>query len=184
MSCKRKFPFLFIVAIGFLCLTAVSARAERLVLPAGSAAVRFSPDGDVLEGIIASIDGAKSAIRMQLYIFNSEPIARALVRAKARGVDVEGVMDGEQAALARSKASLLAKAGVVLYLDSPEGGINHNKVFIIDGSLLVMGSYNMQDKSEKHSAENVLFIHSPELAGLYLKNYEQRRRTSKRLQMP
>lgn len=183
MSFKRKYPLLFILVLGFLCLMAVSARAERLVLPAGSATVRFSPDGGVLDGIVAAIDGAKSAIRMQLYTFNSEPIAQALVRAKARGVDVEGVMDGEQAGLARSKVPLLAKSGVPLYLDSPQGGINHNKVFIIDGSLLVMGSYNMQDKSEKHSAENVLFIHSPELVGLYLKNYEQRRQLAKPLPM-
>lgn len=179
----KHFPFLLLVA-SFLCLAAVPARAERLVLPAGSATVRFSPDGGVLDGIVAAIDGARSAIRMQLYIFNSEPIARALVRAKIRGVDVEGVMDGEQAGLARSKVPFLAKAGVPLYLDSPEGGINHNKVFVIDGALLVMGSYNMQDKSEKHSAENVLFIHSPELAALYLKNYEQRRQLAKRAQIP
>ena len=184
MSCMRRCPLFFILVIGFLCLMAVPARAERLVLPAGSATVRFSPDGGVLDGIVAAIEGARSAIRMQLYIFNSEPIAQALVRAKTRGVDVQGIMDGEQAALARSRVPLLAKAGVPLFLDSPEGGINHNKVFIIDGSLLVMGSYNMQDKSEKHSAENVLFIHSPELAGLYLKNYEQRRQLAKRLLMP
>ena len=181
MNGRCKLFWCFALALCGLFLVVPPSCAQHLVLPSGSITARFSPDGGVLDAIVSAIDGAKSRIRMQLYIFTSKPSAQALARAKARGVDVEGVMDGEQAAGPRSKVPLLVKAGVLLHVDNPKGGINHNKVFIIDDSLLIMGSYNMQSKSEKRNAENVLFIHSPELARAYLKDYARRKSLSQPL---
>lgn len=49
--------------------------------------------------------------------------------------------------------------------------INHNKVIIIDGKIVITGSYNFSQAAETKNAENILIIHSPKLAALYEINF-------------
>jgi phosphatidylserine/phosphatidylglycerophosphate/cardiolipin synthase-like enzyme len=40
----------------------------------------------------------------------------------------------------------------------------HHKVFIIDDSVVVLGSFNFSDNADEANDENMLVIHSPEIA--------------------
>lgn len=50
--------------------------------------------------------------------------------------------------------------------------IAHNKVMIMDGEMVVMGSFNFTKSAEEGNAENLLIIHSKELAAKYAANWQ------------
>ena len=47
----------------------------------------------------------------------------------------------------------------------------HHKVLIIDGRLLMTGSYNFTKSANRNNDENVLIIDSEEIVGEYLKEF-------------
>jgi len=52
-----------------------------------------------------------------------------------------------------------------------EHAIAHNKIMIIDGYLVLTGSFNFTKAAEENNAENLLLINEPLLAKRYLKNW-------------
>jgi phosphatidylserine/phosphatidylglycerophosphate/cardiolipin synthase-like enzyme len=59
-----------------------------------------------------------------------------------------------------------------------EHAIAHNKVIIIDGELIITGSFNFTKAAQEKNAENVLSIRDPALAAQYTQNWEVHRQHS------
>jgi phosphatidylserine/phosphatidylglycerophosphate/cardiolipin synthase-like enzyme len=133
--------------------------------------VRFSPKGGCTEAIVQEIDAAKTSILVQAYSFTSTPIAKALVDAHKRGVHIEVILDKSQRTEKYSSADFVAHAGIPAYIDAAHA-IAHNKVMAIDGQTVITGSFNFTNAAEEHNAENLLVIHSPELAAQYAANWQ------------
>lgn len=66
----------------------------------------------------------------------------------------------------------LSKASILLFNDK-KVTIAHNKIMIIDQHTVITGSYNFTSSVEHRNAENLLLIHSPDLASVYQKNWNQ-----------
>src|ERR1019366_2817138 len=66
------------------------------VQSAGELEVAFSPGGGCTDLVIKVIHSGKTSIRVLAYSFTSAPIAKALVDAHNRGVDVQVVVDKSQ----------------------------------------------------------------------------------------
>ena len=49
----------------------------------------------------------------------------------------------------------------------------HHKVIIIDGRIVVTGSYNFSKSAKTRNDENTLIMHSPEIAELYIEEFER-----------
>jgi phospholipase D len=166
----------------------------------------FVPAQSCLEAIVGAIAAARSQIRVQAYGFSSRPILRALATAHDRGVDVAVILDksdapatadedGEAAAdpvfdyppprlhRHRSGAAYMARAGVPVWIDD-QPAIAHNKLIVIDGHLVIGGSYNYTYSAEHRNAENVTFIDSAEVARWFLANWATRREVSHRFDTP
>ena len=111
---------------------------------------------------------------MQAYSFTSAPIAAALVAAKKRGVTVAVLLDKSQKTANYSEADFLAHAGVPTFIDGKHA-IAHNKIIVIDGAVVVTGSFNFTKAAESSNAENLLVIHDPKLASRYLANWAEHR---------
>jgi phosphatidylserine/phosphatidylglycerophosphate/cardiolipin synthase-like enzyme len=47
----------------------------------------------------------------------------------------------------------------------------HHKVIIIDDETVITGSYNFTHSAERTNDENVLIIHDPEVAGLFVEEF-------------
>lgn len=56
----------------------------------------FTPGQDCTAMLIDQINAAQKEIAVQAYSFTSYPIAKALVQAARRGVDVEVILDKSQ----------------------------------------------------------------------------------------
>jgi phosphatidylserine/phosphatidylglycerophosphate/cardiolipin synthase-like enzyme len=136
--------------------------------------VCFTPNRLCQQSLLITLKMAKQSIYLQAYAFTDKDIADALIDAKKRGIDVQVILDKSNKTDKHSKASLLAKNGIKVYIDSPSG-IAHNKVIILDQGTVVNGSYNFSSAAHSRNAENLLFIKNTELAQRYLKNWTYRR---------
>lgn len=139
--------------------------------PARNWAVYFSPRGGCTEAVVAALDQAKSTVIVQAYSFTSAPIAKALVDAARRGVKVQTILDKSQRSTKYSSATFLANAGLRPMIDSAHA-IAHNKVMVIDGQLVITGSFNFTKAAEESNAENLFIIRDSILAARYTENWQ------------
>jgi phosphatidylserine/phosphatidylglycerophosphate/cardiolipin synthase-like enzyme len=128
--------------------------------------VCFTPGGNCTEQIVKALGEAKSSILVQAYSFTSAPIAKALLEAHKRGVQVQVILDKSQRTEKYSSADLLANQGVPTMIDANHA-ISHNKVIII-----------FTKAAQEKNAENVLIIRDKALAAQYTQNWEAHRQHS------
>jgi phosphatidylserine/phosphatidylglycerophosphate/cardiolipin synthase-like enzyme len=133
--------------------------------------VHFSPDGGCTDAVVREIDAARTSILVQAYSFTSTPIAKAVAAAFKRGVHVEVILDRSQKTEKYTEADFLHNHHVPVLIDS-EHAIAHNKVIIIDGQVVITGSFNFTKQAEEHNAENLLVIRDKILADQYTVNWK------------
>ena len=156
-----------ILIIAFMCSAAVAAEESTKV------EIAFSPNNggtDCTELIVKTIGDAKESILIQAYNFTSEKIGAAIAEASKRGVDVHIILDHVAAHEKGCQDEVCRKAGCNVEYDSKHK-IAHNKLIIIDGFVVIGGSFNYSDNAEEHNAENVTIIHNHSLAALYIANW-------------
>jgi phosphatidylserine/phosphatidylglycerophosphate/cardiolipin synthase-like enzyme len=169
----------FIVALA--CAAALLSFPAMAREPSGWQ-VCFTPGQDCTGLIVTQIGEARSSIRVQAYSFTSVPILSALKRAHARGIDVRVIVDKTSAGKQRSgssytAASYLTNAGISVWVDTTVS-IAHNKVIVIDGKIVITGSFNFTSAAQNRNAENLLVIHDADLAQLYAENWGKRQAAS------
>ena len=133
--------------------------------------VYFSPQGGCTEAVVANLDKATNTILVQAYSFTSAPIAKALVDAKKRGVQVQVILDKSQRTERYSSADFVAHAGIPTFIDAKHA-IAHNKIMVIDGKTVLTGSFNFTKAAEMNNAENLLVIQDAALAAKYTANWQ------------
>lgn len=166
---------------------AVSDLVGRVVL--------FAPDDDISGALQALIGREHHAIKMAMYMFTDQDIARAIVTAFERGIDVEVVVDqscvdGEYKAL-----TLLKEAHVPLFVyKSQKRGrsgpdLMHNKFFVFFANDLdevkhapcvVTGSCNATQASKTHH-ENVVLVRESAAIARYQNYFENLKKKCSRL---
>lgn len=132
--------------------------------------VFFTPPTGAAKGLIRYLEAAKKNIQVQAYSFTYLDIAEALAKAAQRGVEVQVIQDGPTAMNNTEVIAVLLKGGVLVRGDKAHR-IAHNKVMIIDGDVVVTGSYNFTNSAEKSNAENMIVLRSMPLAQQYYKNF-------------
>lgn len=132
--------------------------------------VYFSPRGGATQAVVNALEQATNTVLVQAYSFTSAPIARALGDARNRRVDVEVILDKSQRTEKYSEADFLEHEGIPTLIDA-EHAIAHNKIMIIDGYLVLTGSFNFTRAAEENNAENLLVINDPVLAKRYTENW-------------
>jgi phosphatidylserine/phosphatidylglycerophosphate/cardiolipin synthase-like enzyme len=167
MTVKTK-----LILILLILALPITLFAKDLTLSDTPTQVFFSPNGGCTEAIVEALSKAKSEILVQAYSFTSEPIAKALVDALKRGIHVEIILDKSNRSSKYNAGDFTAHAGIPTYIDSAHA-IAHNKIIIIDKEVVITGSFNFTKAAEEHNAENLLIIHSKELAKDYFENWRQ-----------
>lgn len=130
--------------------------------------VYFSPDDHVARRIVRLLRDARHSIYFMAFSFTANDFGDIL-RQKARdGLLVEGVMEQEQVKSNKgSEFEAFAAAGLPVLLDGNAGQMHH-KVIIIDGEIVITGSYNFTASAERTNDENVVIIHNAQIAAEYL----------------
>lgn len=176
-SIETKWLLLIGVAVLALVVLVVSFRKSHqksagVSVAPGNVEVHFSPKGGCTDAVVRELGKATSSVRIQAYSFTSEPIAKAILDAKARGVKVEAVLDRDNWTDKYSAATFLKNQGCDVRIDAKHQ-IAHNKVIIIDDKTLITGSFNFTKSAENSNAENMLVIHdAPDLVAKYIDNFK------------
>ncbi len=120
----------------------------------------FSPRGGTEAAIVKAIDSARSEADVAMFSFTSKPAMAALVRAAARGVKVKMLLYVKSAFPFRDEAK---KTGIEVLLKEGRvpNGLMHNKYAVLDGSLLINGSFNWSATAEELNTENTIFTMLP-----------------------
>jgi phosphatidylserine/phosphatidylglycerophosphate/cardiolipin synthase-like enzyme len=171
MMLKKRWPWVLLFLWALLGYN--TAGFTQTPFPAaGTILVFFSPNGGATEAIVGEIEAAHKEIFVQAYSFSSQPIARALVAARKRGVTVEVIFDKNQWSEKYSAADFTHNAGIPTYIDDAHA-IAHNKIMIIDRRVILTGSFNFTRAAEERNAENLLVIKgNAPLLEKYLANFE------------
>ena len=182
---KSRFSLRQATLVGLLGLCAVLP-AQAFQAPADTATatgiqVFFTPGDDAAGNIIKAISSAKQQVLVQAFSFTHPGIAKALIAAHRRGIDVRLIADLDQTRkIRRNQIAAIAASGVPVWLDGEHTGA-HNKVMIIDaGSAniadvgVITGSYNFTNAAQYKNAENVLLIRgNRSLARAYERNWQR-----------
>lgn len=140
----------------------------------------FAPWDDVEALFISVLDGAKKQVLVQTYLLTSQNIARALIAAHQRGVEVKVLADvGQLSKSGLSKLPELVDAGIAVWLETKYQNA-HNKIIVVDpasaDATVITGSYNFTWSAQNRNSENILIARqNPPLAAQYLANWERHR---------
>lgn len=133
----------------------------------------FSPDDGVANELATLLSNARESIYFLAFSFTSNDLGD-IVRAKAEeGLDVHGVMDEEQIDSNQgTEFDPFRQADLDVLIDGIPGQMHH-KVFIIDGRIVVLGSYNFSQSAETRNDENILVVYNEDIAAQYLKEFQR-----------
>ena len=132
----------------------------------------FSPRGGTEAAIVKALDAARSEAAVAMFTFTSRNLMEALKRASGRGVSVKLLLFSGQefpfeAEARGSSIELRYKAGRL------EKGQMHNKFAVLDGRLLINGSYNWTVTAENSNTENTIFTTAPEYVTPYKAEFDK-----------
>ena len=146
------------------------------VLRTPEVAVCFAPplpDGcDPTNTIVQTLANARHQILVQAYSFTSVPIAKAIIEAHHRGVEVRVILDKSNERERYSASKFLQHEGIPVMIDSAHS-IAHNKIMIVDGQTVITGSFNFTKNAEAQNAENLVVIRDATIATAYLRNWNE-----------
>ncbi|HXF86219.1 MAG TPA: phospholipase D-like domain-containing protein [Anaerolineales bacterium] len=135
--------------------------------------VYFAPDDHVLTALVNLLEGAEESIYFLAFSFTSNELGE-LVRQKAEeGLSIAGVMDEEQiASNIGTEFDPFRQAGLDVRMDGIEGQMHH-KVFIVDGKVVVLGSYNFSKSAEERNDENLVILYDERIAAEFMKEFQR-----------
>ena len=142
--------------------------------------VLFSPDDIVVSRLTQLIAEAQQNVSFLVYSFSSSDL-RTSLRAKATdGVTVAGVLEFDPVnpnspnpnESLVEELNLIRQAGLNVLLDRNPEVLNH-KIMIIDGKIVVLGSYDFTNRAEIENDENVLIIHNEMVAQKFMEEFER-----------
>jgi len=132
----------------------------------------FSPEDRPADAVADAVGQAQHSIRFMAFSFTDEALAQAMIERARAGVDVSGVIEKRGSETGYGQLLPLREAGIAVL---PDGNpyVMHHKVIIIDEETVITGSYNFTGSAARDNDENLLIIHNPDIARLYLEEYER-----------
>jgi phosphatidylserine/phosphatidylglycerophosphate/cardiolipin synthase-like enzyme len=129
-----------------------------------------------IEGkLIEKINAATNSIHIAAFEFGLTPVAEALIAARQRGVDVRLITDDENGLEAdeepdRGQFAMLQDADIEVKADV-RSALMHNKFIIFDQQTVWTGSTNFTASAIFQQNNNVIVVHSPEVAAMYEREF-------------
>ena len=120
---------------------------------------------------IAALGEATNSVTAVIYKFD-DPVLMAPIRATIeRGVQVQVLLDGNEAAKKKSQAAELVAAGAEVRVWPSAQGKLHAKFVIIDGVQALTGSYNWSRSGGGENVELLIVDTDRELIGALQKHF-------------
>jgi phosphatidylserine/phosphatidylglycerophosphate/cardiolipin synthase-like enzyme len=146
---------------------------QTVVVNGSPIQVIFTSEDPALEqSIIPVVNSATKSIRFLAFSFTDYPLADAMIKRAQNGVDVAGVFEKVGSDTDSAELKTLYCAKVPVRRDG-NGSFMHNKVIVVDERYVITGSLNFSTNAETSNDENVLIIDNPDIAKLYMQDFER-----------
>ncbi|MBI2939148.1 MAG: phospholipase [Chloroflexi bacterium] len=125
---------------------------------------------------VAEIGRAQQSVRFLAFSFTHDAIGAAMIERQRAGVHVAGVVEKTGSETQFSEFGRLRAAGVDVRQDGNPYAMHH-KVIVIDGRVVLFGSFNFSSGAATDNDENLLVIRDgtegAELAHQFLAEYDR-----------
>ena len=137
----------------------------------------FSPTDHAADNaVVPLVNAATQTLDIAMFYFTSQPIADAILAARARGVTVRMIIDATGAANAYSKHGLLCASGISVKTEN-WGGKSHSKWAVADAALpsaaVVFGSMNWTSSGDTQNDENTLYVQNAGMAAAFAAEFSR-----------
>ena len=143
------------------------ASAPRL----GLADSHFSPGEDCLNAILRHLAHARKSADICVFTITDDRIAEGIIEAHRRGVPVRILTDDAKAEDLGSDVDRLEAAGIPVRIDRSSFHMHH-KFAILDGSVLLTGSYNWTRGAARDNEENLIATDDPRHLAAFARAFE------------
>ncbi len=133
--------------------------------------VFFCPDDWCANKVIYTLNEAKKSVYFMTFSFTHDKIADVLIKKKKEGLDVKGIIEKSQNN-AYCEYNRLKNNSIGVIWDKNKANMHH-KVFIIDESVVITGSFNPTMNADTRNDENLLVIYDSEIAKKYLNEFNK-----------
>jgi len=135
--------------------------------------VFFSPDDGVANRIVEILNEAQESIYFMAFSFTTDEFGEAIRVQAENGLTVAGVMEEEQVkSNVGTEYDFFKQAGLDVFIDGNEGQMHH-KTMIVDGEIVITGSYNFSRSAETRNDENLVIFHNEQIAEVFLKEFQR-----------
>ena len=130
----------------------------------------FCPEDSCKEQIIETLNKAQKSIYFMTFSFTDYDIATLLIKKRNEGIKIKGIMEKKRINMKYNQYKYLKNNKIDVIPDTNPSTMHH-KVFIIDDSIVITGSYNPTKAANEKNDENILIIHDKIVAEKYLKEF-------------
>jgi phosphatidylserine/phosphatidylglycerophosphate/cardiolipin synthase-like enzyme len=136
----------------------------------------FCPEDGCRDRVLAELLEARQSIYFMTFSFTDRTIADALISKSLQGVHVRGLMEKQRVSMRYNLFSYLNASGIGVWTDhNPK--FMHHKVFIIDNTTVITGSWNPTKSGSERNDENIMIISSERIARQFLDEFSSLSRT-------
>lgn len=121
----------------------------------------FCPEDSCDEKVKEVLAASEESVYFFIFSFTDKEIAEILLNKNTHGL-LESAQNSKW-----SVYPMFKDLDVELYTK----GVMHNKVFVIDNKTIITGSWNPTKNGSKNNDENLLIIHSEEIAKKYVEKF-------------
>ena len=134
--------------------------------------VYFSPGDECLNAIRGLLERARKSVDICVFTITDDRIAEEILETAGRGVAVRIITDDDKSLDAGSDISRLKSRGVPVRCDRSEYHMHH-KFAVIDGEIVLTGSYNWTRGAARYNEENLVVYQDSGLAGEFMVEFER-----------
>lgn len=135
--------------------------------------ILFAPEDAVVPTLSGLLSNARSSIRVMAFSFTLSDYGNVMLARAQQGVTVTGIFETTGSETQFSQLTPLFCAGLPVRQDG-NPYVFHHKVFIIDDTTVVTGSYNFSASATDSNDENIAIITDPDLAAQYIAEFDRR----------
>lgn len=149
---------------------AAAAIAAAAACYAATIETHFSPYGTCAPAVITELSNAKATADLCLYQLSYPPIITAIRNAAERGVAVRICIDAGVQSNTPKYFDFLRVPRVEIRADAHEK-LQHNKYAVIDGKIVLTGSFNWTENGQEHNAENLVTLRDEPTAASFAADF-------------
>lgn len=162
--------FLAGVVVGFVEFPRMQTQSNENAVVSG---VCFSPNGGCEDQVISWINKANASIHVLIYSFSLDSIGDALIGVHGRNSSIDiGIVFEKSQIQSSSQYQRLKNNGINVRNDTNPYDM-HEKVMIVDGKIVLTGSFNWSNAGEEHNDENLIVITSSSIASIYESEFQK-----------